>query len=200
MPTKFQFILALLTILSSTANAQTYEEQYAKCSEKLPVVDGDIDPSYFVHLKERDLCLAGSVAPNFTATSIDGKEIDLSKLKGKVVVLNFWFTRCEPCIAEMPDLNKLVDHYSSKDVAFISFSYEEETVIKAFLEKQPFKFTTVAKSEYIRRDILKLFSMWPYSVIIDREGKISKMWSGNPNRGDGTNVYNYYKEAIDNLL
>jgi len=94
----------------------------------------------------------GATAPNFTATSIDGKVIELSKLKGKVVVLNFWFTRCQPCIAEMPDLNNLVDYYSSKDVAFISFAPEDTPSLKEFFIKNPFKFTAIPQSEHIRRD------------------------------------------------
>lgn len=191
--------LLLILLFTSTLNAQTYQDQYKKCSEAFNL-NSEIDAAYFSRLKQRDSCLVGATAPNFTAKSIEGKEIELSQLKGKVVVLNFWFTRCQPCIAEMHDLNKIVDYYASQDVVFISFSYEEETVVKAFLEKHPFKFATVAKSEYIRRDILKLFSMWPYSVIIDREGKISKMWSGNSNWADGTNVFDFYKEAINKLL
>ena len=195
---RFHLILFLL-IVSLPATAQTYEEQYTKCSELLPPIKGEIEPSYFEELPKRDACMEGVFAPNFTATTIDGQHLELAQLKGKVVVLNFWFTRCQPCIAEMPDLNKLVAHYSSDKVAFISFSYEEEKVVKAFLEKQPFKFATVAKSETIRRDVFKLFSSWPYSIIIDREGKISKMWTGNKNMSNGSN-YEFYKKMIDQLL
>lgn len=191
------FILSLL--ISTTLSAQNYENQHAKCSDELQL-NGEIDDTYFTRLKERDACLKGTTAPNFTATTIDGKEIELSKLKGKVVVLNFWFTRCQPCIAEMPDLNKIVDHYTGKDVVFLSFAPEDKTKLEEFFQKHPFKFTAVPESETIRRDVFKLFSAWPYAVIIDKEGKIGKMWFGNSNKPKDMSIFDHYKNSIDGLL
>lgn len=193
-------LLASFLIVSITATAQTYEEQYAKCSELLPAINEEIEPSYFEHLCKRDVCLQGTVAPNFSAATIDGQQIELSKLRGKVVVLNFWFTKCQPCIAEMPDLNQLADHYAGKEVAFISFAPEEKAKLEDFFQKHPFKFTTVPQSESIRRDVFKLFSIWPYAVIIDREGKISRMWFGKKGIPEGTSVFDHYKQIIDPLL
>jgi peroxiredoxin len=156
----------------------------------------NIDSVYFVRLRERDSCLTGSIAPNFKATSVDGQKIELSKLKGQVVFLNFWFTRCQPCIQEMPALNKLVKYYSGKKVRFISFAPEESSAVLKFLQKRPFNFTAIANSENIRKDTFKLFSAWPYSIIIDRQGRIAKIWFSNPGEG----VLDFYKKIIDNLL
>lgn len=193
-------ILTLLPLLLTTnLNAQTYQDKHKKCSEAFNL-NGEIDSTYFSRLKQRDTCMVGAPAPNFTAKSTEGKEIELAQLKGKVVVLNFWFTRCEPCIAEMPDLNKLVTHYPGKDVAFISFAPEDPATLNAFFKKHPFAFTAIPQGDNIRRDAFKLFSVWPYSIVIDREGRISKMWFGNPYMGNGTNVFDFYKEAIDKLL
>jgi len=191
--------LPLTLFLTATLNAQSYQDQHQKCSEALNL-KGEIDSTYFLRLKERDICLVGSLAPNFTAKSTKGKEIELAQLKGKVVVLNFWFTRCEPCIAEMPDLNKLVAHYSNNDVAFISFAPEDTATLNSFFKKHPFTFTAIPESDTIRRGAFKLFSIWPYSIVIDRQGRISKMWFGNPYMGSGMNVFEFYKEAIDKLL
>jgi peroxiredoxin len=71
-----------------------------------------VDSPYFVLARKRDSCLLGVTAPNFEATTLDNKRIELSKLKGQVVVINFWFTRCQPCIEEMPGFNKLVESYA----------------------------------------------------------------------------------------
>jgi thiol-disulfide isomerase/thioredoxin len=65
--------------------------------------------------------LVGCEAPEFDVVAVDGKRLKLSALKGKVVVLNFWFIGCAPCIAELPALNKLVDEYKGEDVVFIAF-------------------------------------------------------------------------------
>lgn len=196
-----KFPILLLLLVSTTAvTAQDYEAQYAKCSELLPPIKDEIEPGYFKQLPKRDACLQGVAAPHFTATSIDGQNIELSKLRGKVVVLNFWFTKCKPCIAEMPDLNQLVDHYAGKEVAFISFAPEDKAKLELFFQKHPFKFTSVPESESIRRDVFKLFSIWPYAVIIDREGKISRMWFGNKDIPEGTSIFDHYKQIIDPLL
>ena len=47
-------------------------------------------------------------ASDFNATDLEGNEYSLSNLKGKIRVLNFWFTTCKPCVEEIPALNELV--------------------------------------------------------------------------------------------
>src|SRR5436190_22651200 len=59
-------------------------------------------------------------APAFNMTSVDGEKFELAALRGKVVVLNFWFTGCEPCVAEFTKLNHLVDKFENKGVIFIA--------------------------------------------------------------------------------
>ena len=181
---------------SICAEAQTYDEQYVKCSEPLKALGTDNDSLYFARLRDRDSCLRGTVAPNFKATSVSGEQIELANLKGQVVVLNFWFTKCPPCIQEMPALNRLVDHYAGRKIKFVSFAPENAQSLDSFFKQHPFKFAAIAESENIRRETFKLFPAWPYTIIIDREGKISRMWPGNP----GEHVFSYYQEIIDKLL
>ena len=59
----------------------------------------------------------GEPALDFIAKDLNGNIYKLSDFRGKVVVLNFWFTKCGPCVAEMPALNELVAFYKS-DSAF----------------------------------------------------------------------------------
>ena len=61
----------------------------------------------------------GERALDFIVTTINGEHIKLSELRGKVVVLNFWFTKCGPCKLEIPDLNGLVNEFKDKDVVFL---------------------------------------------------------------------------------
>jgi len=128
--------------------------------------------------------------------SVDNETIELSKLKGKVVILNFWFTKCEPCAREMPYFNKLVYSFSGKAVAFISFAPEETIKVKEFLLKHLFKLKTIANSEIVRQDIFKLFSIWPYTIIIDKTGRINKMNFGMLDEKS----FPVYKNLIDHLL
>jgi peroxiredoxin len=57
----------------------------------------------------------GDVAPDFTLTTLDGKEVKLSDLKGKKVVLNFWATWCPPCKAEMPHMQNFYEDFSQDE-------------------------------------------------------------------------------------
>ena len=196
MRRKLFHLFILLTVFCNYISAQNYEERYAECSKDLKAWHGDLDSIYFARLHDRDSCLTGSIAPDFTATSVDGQKIELSKLQGQVIVLNFWFTKCQACIEEMPALNKLVDYYSGKKVKFISFAPEDSSTLQTFFLKHPFKFTAIAKSELIRQNKFKLFSIWPYSIIIDQKGRINKMSYETPHE----EVFDYYRKAIDKLL
>ncbi|MCM8819110.1 MAG: TlpA family protein disulfide reductase [Candidatus Omnitrophica bacterium] len=53
-------------------------------------------------------------APDFTLTTIDGKEIKLSDYKGKKVIINFWATNCPPCLEEIPDFVKFYNQNKKK--------------------------------------------------------------------------------------
>ena len=195
MNLKSCFLSVITFIFSMNVMAQDYEQQYEKCSASLKNLT-TVDSVYFVRAEERNHCLVGVDAPEFEATTLDGQKINFSDLKGKVVVLNFWFTRCEPCIAEMPGLNHLVDTYAGKDVAFISFTYDSTDMVKTFLKKHPFKFKIVANNDSIRRQAFKLFSVWPYNIIIDKNGKIAFMDFGSKDK----NSFAFFNEKIKKLL
>ena len=57
----------------------------------------------------------GDVAPDFTLTTLDGKKVQLSDLKGKKVIVNFWATWCPPCKAEMPHMQNYYDEFSKDE-------------------------------------------------------------------------------------
>jgi thiol-disulfide isomerase/thioredoxin len=61
------------------------------------------------------------------------------KLKGKVVVLEFWDTACVPCVQAIPHLNELVDQFSLKPVVFLSVSDDNEDQLKYFVKRRPIK-------------------------------------------------------------
>ncbi len=195
MNQKQLYILIVTTVFSLTINAQTYDTQYNICSESLSKLTY-VDSLYFALAQKRDSCLLGVPAPNFQATTLDNKIIEFSKLKGKVVVLNFWFTRCQPCIEEISGFNKLVEFYANKNVSFVSFTYDSLEMVRKFLEKHPFKFNIVANNDEVRRKNFKLFSVWPYTIIISKEGKIMYMQFGSK----GAETFTYFNKVIDGLL
>lgn len=194
MKTLYTFCTSLCFFLAVQANGQAYYEQHAKCSEALKSKE-NLTPGLVADFNE---CMVGADAPNFTVTTLDGAEIELAKLKGKVVVLNFWSTTCKPCIEEMPALNELVRSYKDTDVMFLSLAPENAETLKKFFVKFPFDYTPAADAEKVKSEIFKLQTIVPYSIIIDKEGKIKKMWFGTfPGREQ---IFNLYTPLIDECL
>jgi len=68
----------------------------------------------------------GSKASDFTVTTIDGKAVKLSDLKGKVVFIDFWASWCSPCIKELPHSKKIAERFANNDnVVFLSISIDK---------------------------------------------------------------------------
>ncbi len=144
------------------------------------------------------------VAPAFNLISLDGKKFDLASLRGKVVVLNFWFTGCPPCLTEIPKLNELVEKFQNQEVVFIAPTWDNETVLQNFLKKTTFKYNVVANAGDI---ILGSYSdgtgnvAMPTHMIIDKEGNIETKLIGGLIKTDGsTKQLEEFTAAITRLV
>jgi peroxiredoxin len=115
-------------------------------------------------------------ATDFEANTIDNEKIKLSSLKGKVVVLNFWFKRCKPCREEIPDLHLLTQKYKDREVVFIALSLDSEKEVKEFLSENEFAYKHIANARYIANKWN--IKGYPTNVVIDRNGKIIFSVSG----------------------
>jgi uncharacterized protein (TIGR03435 family) len=100
------------------------------------------------------------------------KEISWEKLRGKVVVIEFWATWCGPCVAAIPHLNSLVDQFHDKPVVFLSISSEEEGVVRNFLKLHPIK-AWVGLDDYEVLNKAFYVQGIPHAVIVDAEGRIA---------------------------
>lgn len=118
----------------------------------------------------------GSPAPQFSVESISGTALDLAQLKGKVVVLNFWFIACPPCRVEMPKLNSLVEQFEGKGVVFIGFSPDSPDELREFLADHTFKYEVIPDSTPIAMEFKVTGA--PTHIIIDREGNVSYVLHG----------------------
>jgi thiol-disulfide isomerase/thioredoxin len=121
--------------------------------------------------------------PDFNFTDIKGKSYSNNQLKGKIIVLNFWFIACGPCIKEMPTLNKLVDKYKSdENIIFLGLALDSNEEIKEFLKKREFKYSLIGNTENFTRGIMGI-SSWPTSMLIDKNGIVRFSRAGNNEEG-----------------
>jgi len=94
-------------------------------------------------------------APTLARTDLAGKPVDLRDLKGRVVLVNFWATWCEPCRAEMPSFERLRASLESQRVAVLAVNLAEpEARIRRFLDTMPLR----------------------YPILLDRDGTTARAW------------------------
>jgi len=115
----------------------------------------------------------GGRIPQFTVTTLDGKRISSTEVKGKVLVLNLWATWCAPCKVEMPRLEREIWKNSNpNDFVMVAIAREETTEqITAFRKAYGFTFPMAADPD---RSIFKLFASAgiPRTYVIGRDGTV----------------------------
>lgn len=89
-------------------------------------VSGNEEPEDLDVLYGADLLKPGTAAPDFTLSDLSGKEVRLSGLRGKTVVLDFWATWCPDCRAEIPALKAMYAAADPSKVTFVSVSYDRD--------------------------------------------------------------------------
>jgi len=118
-------------------------------------------------------------APNFSLKTSEGKAIELEKLKGKVVVVNFWATWCGPCRREIPGFMEVYDQYRSKGLEIVGVSLDRGgwDVVKPYLDKRPITYPIVIGDAdlAVAYDVM---SVIPITVIVDKKGNIVKRHVG----------------------
>jgi len=137
--------------------------------------------------------MKGKKAPEFEGKDLDDKNIKLSDLKGKVVVLKFWFVQCIPCIKEMPELNKMMEekYKNNKDVVFISLCLDGKEAIKKLLEKHPFSYRTLYNMKDAAMNDYKI-TAYPTHFVIDKNGIVTQ--------ASNMGMRSLLEEAIDQAL
>ena len=108
---------------------------------------------------------------------IDGSVKSFSDYKGKLLVINFWYINCGPCIAEMPYLNDLVNKYQNEDIHFLALSFDTIPDIKSFINKTEFKYEHGSISRSLMYDFTPVA---PGHFIVDSDGIIRDIIVGAP--------------------
>ena len=113
-------------------------------------------------------------APLFVLDDVNGKRTALEDYRGKIVVLEFFATWCEPCQITAPLLQKLQERYKDSGVKVIGISIDEGArapeKVKSFMKEHMFSYTVVIDSGGAKKQY-DAFGL-PTTVIIDRAGRI----------------------------
>ena len=131
---------------------------------------------------------AGAPAPELSLKALDGKDINLSQYRGKVVLVNFWATWCEPCRFEIPWLIEMQQKYGAKGFTVLGVAMDDEgrSVVAPFVDKERFdvngnksqmNYPIVIGNDAAADKFGGLLG-YPTSVLIDRDGKQIKRITG----------------------
>ncbi|MCB9136642.1 MAG: redoxin domain-containing protein [Anaerolineales bacterium] len=113
----------------------------------------------------------GKPAPDFTLENLDGEQVSLADLRGKVVLLNFWATWCGPCRIEMPTLQSRHEKYPEQ-LALIAIDFDEpKENVAAFVKELGLTFPVLLDPGANIQDAYRVRG-YPTSVFLDQEGVV----------------------------
>ena len=110
----------------------------------------------------------------FSFKDIDAKKVSLSDFKGKVIILDFWATWCEPCKKEIPDFITLQQKYGARGLQIVGISVDDSMkMAKTYATQMKMNYPVLLAEG--KEDVLRAYEPIngiPVSVVIDRQGRI----------------------------
>ena len=112
--------------------------------------------------------------PDFQVTTLDGRSLQLSSLKGKVVMVDFWATWCPPCLEELPHFKELYDQYKSKGFEMIGISLDEEgpSPVASFLRAHDVSYPVAMGDDRLLQNFGGILGL-PTTFLLDKNGRIA---------------------------
>lgn len=122
--------------------------------------------------------------PAFTLPDLDGKLRNVSEWDGKLLVINFWASWCEPCLREMPAFARLQKHYEDQGVQFIGIAMDNADAVNAFLNgmKPPINYPILLGDENSFATAIAYgnqYGVLPHTIIVDKSGLIAYIHFGS---------------------
>ncbi len=124
--------------------------------------------------KAHERVTGGGEAPDFTLSNLQGGSMTLSKLRGKVVLVEFWATWCLPCRESVPELNKVYEKFKDKNFELLGISVDRGgdalSRVRAFVKEYAIIYPIMVDSGTV--NVAYGVSGIPAMFIIDKEGKV----------------------------
>ena len=170
-------VLLIITTVLALVGATIYADKATR-----------VKPKSHVNNTVQSETAAGTPAPDVTFKDLDGKDVPLSQYKGKIVLVNFWATWCEPCQIEIPWLIEMQQKYEAKGFTVLGIAMDDEgkSAVAPYLAKErfnvngqklPMSYPLVLGNDAVADKFGGLLG-YPTSFLISRDGKVIKKIQG----------------------
>ena len=112
-------------------------------------------------------------APDFSLQALNGTPVSLSEYKGKVVLLNFWATWCDPCRREIPRFVDLQKKYAGRGLQIVGISLDDDAkAVPPFYQEFKMNYPVAIGDEKLAESFGNVLGL-PVNFLIDRDGRIA---------------------------
>src|SRR6266571_4670703 len=133
-------------------------------------------------------------APQLKFTAIDGREVDLQALRGKVVLISFWATDCTPCVGELPELKALYEKLKPQGFEIVGVSlYGNKASLLRMIKEKNIPWPNHFDGKRFEGPFASEFGVWaiPDNWLLDRDGRVCEVKA---------DVYHALEEKVADLL
>jgi len=122
------------------------------------------------------------VAPAVSFRTLNGEQIAMESLRGKVVMVNFWATSCSTCVQEMPEMIETYKKYSDRGLEFIAvaMSYDPPSYVLNYSESRQLPFKVALDTDGQAAKLFGDVKLTPTTFVIGKDGSILKRYVGIP--------------------
>lgn len=170
-------VLIIIATVLVLVGATIYADKITRVKAKVPGTK-----------KVQSEAIADTPAPDVTFKDLDGQDVTLAQYKGKIVLINFWATWCDPCYVEIPWLIEMQQKYGDKGFTVLGIAMDDEgkSAVAPFLAKErfnvngqklPMSYPIVLGNDDVADKFGGLLG-YPTSFLISRDGKIIKKIQG----------------------